>query len=108
MAEKKTGLTVPAGILQPTMQPEDAPADEGQGGGKEEVQDPKAAPKAVRKNKLAGKASSAKVEGRKLYLPEDLHFRLRMLAYSRGQKLSECAAEVLDKALPRWNVDRIT
>jgi hypothetical protein len=30
-----------------------------------------------------------------------------MLAYSRNQKLSECTAEVLDKALPRWNVDRI-
>jgi hypothetical protein len=47
------------------------------------------------------------VEGRKLYLPEDLYFRLRMLAYQRGQKLSECAVEVLDKALPKWNVDRI-
>ena len=31
MAEKKTGLTVPAGILQPTMPPEDPPAEEGQG-----------------------------------------------------------------------------
>jgi hypothetical protein len=107
MAEKKTGLTVPAGILQPTTTPpEDPPVDEGQGGGLE-GQELKAGPKAPRRSKLAGKASSAKVEGRKLYLPEDLHFRLRMLAYQRGQKLSECAAEVLDKALPKWNVDRI-
>jgi hypothetical protein len=30
-----------------------------------------------------------------------------MLAYQRGQKISECAVEVLDKALPKWNVDRI-
>ena len=30
-----------------------------------------------------------------------------MLAYHRGQKLSECAVEVLDKALPKWNVGRI-
>ena len=107
MAEKKTGLTVPAGILQPTMPPEDPPADEGQGGARDEGQDVKAGPKAPRRSKIAGKASSGKVEGRKLYLPEDLHFRLRMLAYQRGQKLSECAVEVLDKALPKWNVDRI-
>jgi hypothetical protein len=64
-------------------------------------------PAIVLENKLAGKASSGKVEGRKLYLTEDVHFRLRMLAYQRGQKLSECALEVLDKALPKWNVDRI-
>jgi hypothetical protein len=41
------------------------------------------------------------------HLPEDLYFRLRMLAYQRGQRLSECAAGVLDEALPKWNVDRI-
>lgn len=87
-------------------QPEEPPADEGQGG-EVEVQETKAAPKATRKSKIAGKASSAKVEGRKLYLTEDVHFRLRMLAYQRGQKLSECALEVLDKALPKWNVDRV-
>ena|SRR5271157_1945782 len=107
MAEKRTGLTVPAGILQPTTQLEDPPVDEGQGGAKDEGQDPKGGSKTTRKNKLTEKASSGKVEGRKLYLPEDLYFRLRMLAYQRGQKLSECAAEVLDKALPKWNVDRI-
>ena len=44
---------------------------------------------------------------RKLDLPEDIHFRLRMLAYQCGMKLSECAVKVLDKALPKWNVDRI-
>ena len=81
--------------------------DEGQGGAKDEGQDPKGGSKTTRKNKLTEKASSGKVEGRKLYLPEDPYFRLRMLAYQRGQKLSECAAEVLDKALPKWNVDRI-
>jgi hypothetical protein len=108
MAEKRTGLTVPAGILQSTtMQPEEPPADEGQGIARDDGQDPKALAKAPRRSKIAGKASSGKVEGRKLYLTEDVHFRLRMLAYQRGQKLSECAVEVLDKALPKWNVDRI-
>jgi hypothetical protein len=103
----KTGMALPAGILQPTTRPEEEPAvDEGQGG-KDESQDAKGATRATRKNRISGKAASSKVEGRKLYLPEDVFFRLRMLAYSRNQKLSECAAEVLDKALPRWNVDRI-
>ena len=103
----KTGMALPAGILQPTTRPEEEPAvDEGQGG-KDESPDAKGATRATRKNRISGKAASSKVEGRKLYLPEDVFFRLRMLAYSRNQKLSECAAEVLDKALPRWNVDRI-
>ena len=44
---------------------------------------------------------------RKLYLPENNHFRLRMLAHQPGMKLSEFAVEVLDKALPKWNVDRL-
>jgi hypothetical protein len=105
-AERKTGMTVPAGILQPTAPPDDPPAAEEQGGTAPDGQDIRTA-RTTRKNKLAGKASSGKVEGRKLYLPEDLHFRLRMLAYQRGQKISECAAEVLDKALPRWDVNRI-
>jgi hypothetical protein len=105
MAERKSGLTVPTGILQPTTLP-DEPAIEEPGNAREEAQEGRAAVKS-RKNKVAGKASSGKVEGRKLYLPEDLYFRLRMLAYQRGQKLSECAAEVLDKALPKWNVDRV-
>jgi hypothetical protein len=102
----KTGMALPAGILQPTTPPEESTVDEGQGG-KDEGQDPKGTARATRKNRISGRATSSKVEGRKLYLPEDVFFRLRMLAYSRNQKLSECAAEVLDKALPRWNVDRI-
>jgi hypothetical protein len=103
----KTGLTVPAGILQRTTQPEEPIVEEEQGGVRDESQAPTASLKVGRKNKVTGKASSGKVEGRKLYLPEDIHFRLRMLAYQRGMKLSECAVEVLDKALPKWNVDRV-
>jgi hypothetical protein len=106
MAERKSGLTVPAGILQPTT-PLDEPQAEEQGGAKDDGLEARGGPKNARKNKVQAKGSSGKVEGRKLYLPEDLYFRLRMLAYQRGQKLSECAVEVLDKALPKWNVDRI-
>lgn len=45
-------------------------------------------------------------DGWKLYLSEDVRFRLRMLAFKRGQKLSTVANEVLDKALPRWTLER--
>ena len=105
-SEKRTGMTIPSGILQPTTPHEDpSPADEGQGS------DPGAAtpePKLprVRKKKSAG-PTSEKVEGRRLYLSEDVHFRLRMLAYQRGQKISEVAQEVLDRGLPRYDVNRV-
>jgi hypothetical protein len=46
------------------------------------------------------------VEGLKLYLSEDVRFRLRMLAFQRGKKLSTVANEVLDRNLPRWNLER--
>jgi hypothetical protein len=107
MAERKSGLAIPAGILQPTTPPEEPPAEEGQGGARDEGQDPRAAPKPARKSKIADKASSVEVKGRKLYLTEDIHFRLRMLAYQRSEKISKVALDVLDKALPKWDVNRI-
>jgi hypothetical protein len=58
----------------------------------------------VRKRKAP--AGSDKVEEWKLYLTEDVRFRLRMLAFKRGAKLSTVANEVLDKALPRWTLER--
>jgi hypothetical protein len=108
-------MTLPKGILAPTAQPEGSPGEAGQGG---EPDDPGIAageaappePKAPRVRKKAGKAGSAgnsKIEGRRLYLSEGVHFRLRMLAYQRGQKISEVAEDVLDKALPKWDVNRI-
>ena len=51
--------------------------------------------------------TEVKLEGRRLYLSENVHFRLRMLAYQRGRKISEIAEEVLDKALPKWDVNRV-
>ena len=99
-------MTIPAGILQPTTPPEDtAPAGEGQGGDPGAVS-PEPKPPRVRKKKAAP-AAAEKVEGRRLYLSEDVHFRLRMLAYQRGQKISEVAQEVLDRGLPRYDVNRV-
>ena len=102
-------MTVPAGILQPTTPLEEPPAEEGQGDGpvKDEGQESRAASKAARKNKVTDKASSGKVEGRRLYLSEGVHFRLRLYAYQRGQKLSDAAEELLDRSLPKWDVNRV-
>lgn len=121
-------MTIPSGILQPTTPPEPLgpravsprpePAGEpepaaGQGRGVNpapepapEPDPPEPRPGRARRSKVNAKGQSEKVEGRRLYLSESVHFRLRMLAYQRGQKISEVAEEVLDKALPKWDVTR--
>ncbi|WP_165252955.1 hypothetical protein [Paludisphaera soli] len=113
MAERKTGSSIPAGILRPTAPlddaaPELAAVEAGQGG--DDQADGTTAevktPRRVRSRK-AGATTEVKLEGRRIYLSEDVHFRLRMLAYQRGRKISEIAEEVLDKALPKWNVNRV-
>lgn len=110
-SEKRNGTVLPAGILQRTTPTQhDEPEIEEQGGlsivPSDDVKDePAKAPRARRKRTGANQA--AKIEGRRLYLSEGVHFRLRMLAYQRGQKLSEVAEDVLDKALPKWDVNRV-
>jgi hypothetical protein len=59
-----------------------------------------------RKKKTAVAASSASVEGWKLYLSDDVRFRIRMLAFQRGKKISTVANEILDRNLPRWTLKR--
>jgi hypothetical protein len=51
-------------------------------------------------------AGSVSVEGWKLYLTEDVRFRLRMLAFQRGKKISTVANKILDRNLPRWTLER--
>ena len=112
-------MTLPTGILQPTTPPEparstrvDPPPAAGQGGDGSAEEGPEPAPgtKAARSPKrVRGKTAAAgaeKVEGLKLYLSEDVRFRLRMLAFQRGKKISTVANEVLDRNLPRWNLER--
>jgi hypothetical protein len=114
-------LTLPPGILQPTTQPEpewparvesrqateagqgvEIPADEGP----EATAGAKVSRAARGRKTKSLAADPEKTEGLKLYLSEDVRFRLRMLAFKRGTKLSTVANEVLDKALPRWNLER--
>lgn len=61
----------------------------------------------MRKEK-AGAATGADVsdDGAKPCLSPDVRFRLRMLAYQRGKKIGAVAYEVLDKAPPRWTLER--
>jgi hypothetical protein len=107
-------MTLPSGIFEATTRPEPArtttkPA-EGQGGdraedGAVEPVEP-AGGKATKARKKKAATPSEKVEDMKLYLTEDVRFRLRMLAFKRGAKLSTVANEVLDRALPRWTLER--
>ena len=75
--EKRTGLgSVPAGLLRPTTRLDN-------------------------KEKDREKDRSEIVEDETI---ESIHFRLRQLAYERGLKLSEAAAEVLDRSLPFYEI----
>ncbi len=111
---KKNGMTLPAGIFEATTRPEpDRSKAAGQGGHRAEdvpveAADPvePAGAKAPKGRKRKAAAPSEKVEDMKLYLTEDVRFRLRMLAFKRGAKLSTVANEVLDRALPRWTLER--
>jgi hypothetical protein len=62
--------------------------------------------KAPKSRKRKAAAPSEKVEDMKLCLTEDVRFRLRMLAFKRGAKISTVANEVLDRASPRWTLER--
>jgi hypothetical protein len=104
MAEKRNGLSLPTGILTPTTtptRPEPEPEPEGQGGESDDAPRPRA-----RKRRPAAAAEAAEAKGEKLYLSADVKFRLRMLAFKRGTTLSKVANEVLDKALPKWKLER--
>ncbi|MDB5351273.1 MAG: hypothetical protein JWN86_2520 [Planctomycetota bacterium] len=98
---------MPAGIFQSTTpRPEPSPAEQG---GDASIDDEAVAArpsKASKARKGKAPATGADKDGWKLYLSEDVRFRLRMLAFKRGQKLSTVANDVLDKALPRWSLER--
>ena len=49
---------------------------------------------------------SSTTRGRKLHLPDDIHDRLWLLARQRRKTVSAVAAELLDRALPRFTISR--
>src|SRR5882762_10444062 len=99
MAERKTGMPSISGILAPTTQREVVPiAEPIEGQGTELANEgPSPAPTGGKLRRVKKTAPADKLEGRRLYLSEQVHFRLKMLAYQRGKKISEVAEEVLDK-----------
>jgi hypothetical protein len=106
-------MTLPSGIFEATTRPEPArptvaTAEQGGDQAEDVTVEPveTAGAKAPRTRKKKAAAASEKVEDMKLYLTEDVRFRLRMLAFKRGAKLSTVANEVLDRALPRWTLER--
>ncbi len=94
-------MTLPTGIYSQTMQPE-ATIEQGM----DVIDDSPVLKTAKAKKRKASTTDTTKVEDMKLYLSEDVRFRLRMLAFKRGAKISTVANEVLDKALPRWTLER--
>ena len=99
---RRTGLNVPDNILAPTQPPDDAA--EGQGGNPEPAP---AAEKPKGRTKPKGiRGTTEKVEGRRIYLSEGVHFRLRIVAYQRGVTISQVAEEVLERNLPKFDVTR--
>jgi hypothetical protein len=110
VSEKKTGLApLPANLLRPTTKPEDVPPEpaEATAAVTTPAADPAAeAAKPARTRRRRERAPlSTETRGCKLYLPEDIHDRLKLLAIKRRKKLSTLAAELLDKALPRFRLE---
>jgi hypothetical protein len=102
VAEKRNGMSLPAGILAATS-PE--PADEQGQGGDAPAEAKASRPKRGRRAAVATGADESD-HGAKLHLTPDVRFRLRMLAYQRNKSLSAVANDLLDKALPKWTLER--
>ena len=77
-------------------------AAENQGRGEAASSESKAPTRTRRKRQPV----SSKTTGRKLHLPDDVHDRLWLLARQRRQSVSTVAAEILDRNLPRYRIER--
>jgi hypothetical protein len=101
-------------LLKPTVPiadrhalPDDAAATvetetESESRGESGPESPQASPKARRRRS----APTGKTKPRNVHLTDDVHDRLWMLARQRRTTVSAVANDLLDKALPRWEVKR--
>ena len=118
-SERKTGLgSLPAGLLQPTTPPDRhtipaepeataAAGDEGVDQAEARAGGPQAEGKAPLPRTRKKRAPvSTETKGRKLHLPDDVHDRLWLLARQRRTSVSTVAAEILDRNLPRYRIER--
>lgn len=108
---KNSGLgTASMELLRPTTpQPRPEPIDdvapvEDTDESRGDTSDSNASPKRTRRTKAS--ASSGKTRARNLRLNDDVHDRLWLLARQRRQTVSAVANDLLDKALPRWELKR--
>jgi hypothetical protein len=106
---KQSVINIPRGVLESTV-PHDAelppvpePIEEGQGGDvSPPIESPATETKRGARGCLKRTLTGGKDErGRRLYLSDNVHLRLRMVAIDRGQNISKTAEEILDKILPR-------
>jgi hypothetical protein len=94
---------------EPTIPPEATevePAEEGRGGDQRAADAVAAAVASAPRARRKRPAVSTKTTGRKLHLPDDVHDRLWLLARQRRTTVSTVAAEILDRNLPRFKVER--
>ena len=103
MSEKRGGMApLPTGLLRPTTQLETPEPIEAADDNATEGRGVTASAKTRRKRVVVSTAT----KGRKLHLPDEIHDRLWMLARQRKTTVSAVATDLLDKALPRWRVER--
>ncbi len=121
-AERRTGLAaLPTGLLRPTRPPEASipagptiegddeaaePAEPAESAENQGRGEPAAESKAPARARRRRQPVSTKTTGRKLHLPDDVHDRLWLLARQRRQSVSTVAAEILDRNLPRYRIER--
>jgi hypothetical protein len=84
-------------LAEPT---EAEPAGESQGRGDA------AESRTTRPRKKRAPLTTGPSKGRKLHLPDDIHDRLWLLARQKRSTVSAVAAEILDKNLPRYRIER--
>jgi hypothetical protein len=111
MAEKRNGLApVPSALFRPTVAAaDDAPAEEPSDTGDDQGRgdEPAALEGTARARPRRKSAPAAKARARNIRLSDDVHDRLWQLARQRRQSISAVADELLNRALPRFEVKRL-
>jgi hypothetical protein len=85
-----------------------APPDEieAEGRGEGAVEAPDAQPAPAKASRSRRPKPAGKTKARNLHLTDDIHDRLWLLARQRRTTVSAVANDLLDKALPRWELKR--
>lgn len=108
------GLSEASALLRPTAPPADpgdaepAPLDDVETEGTGETnQTPAPTRSAPRSRRKRASTAAADLKARNVRLSDDVHERLFQLARQRKTSISVVANDLLDKALPRYEVKRV-